>query len=233
MNPTISVVIPVYNEGAYILNEISVLRESRGITEIIVVNDKSKPEFTEMYRKIEGIRLIEHEVNKGKSGAVKTGIDAATTDYVMVLDGDLVHLTKNHIEQAISYAKDYEVIYLIRQADTLIAKILGATYLTVGEHILGKKFIKTYYNDLFDKTRWGFDNKINYIVTDNKIPVKYLNLQGLEHQLKSLKYSFIDGLVSDIKMFYEVVIKGYRFVHFFRLRIALNKYIKAITFIKA
>ena len=63
--------------------------------EIIVVNDKSTDNSNiEIERYItefsdKNIRLINHEVNKGKGGALQTGINYATGDYVIIQDADL------------------------------------------------------------------------------------------------------------------------------------------------
>src|SRR5258708_2170822 len=99
-NPKIlSVIIPAYNEGATIrrvIESVCAVTLPEGMKkEIIVVNDCSRDNtrsVTEQYIQQHpdlGIRLLNHEVNKGKGAALHTGIKHATGDFVIVQDADL------------------------------------------------------------------------------------------------------------------------------------------------
>ena len=95
----LSVIIPAYNEEATIRRVIeSVLAVNliSGIAkEIIVVNDCSRDNTKAVAEQFiaehpdSGIRLLNHEVNKGKGAALHTGIKHATGDFVIVQDADL------------------------------------------------------------------------------------------------------------------------------------------------
>ena len=95
----LSIIIPAYNEEATIL---TVIEKVRGVTlpdgmskEIIVVNDCSRDNTRQVVEEFlsdnpnTGIRLLSHEVNKGKGAALHTGIKHASGDYVIVQDADL------------------------------------------------------------------------------------------------------------------------------------------------
>jgi glycosyltransferase involved in cell wall biosynthesis len=87
----ISVVVPVYNERGTVALLLERVREAlRGReAEIVVVDDGSTDGTREVLRRIEGIRLIEHERNQGKGAALRTGFAAATGEVVIVQDADL------------------------------------------------------------------------------------------------------------------------------------------------
>ncbi len=93
---TLSVVIPAYNEEdgiAEIANRVLSVRESLAAVgvndlELIVVDDGSKDRTVEIARAIDGVRLIQHEHNKGYGGALKTGFGAAKGDLIGFLDAD-------------------------------------------------------------------------------------------------------------------------------------------------
>jgi glycosyltransferase involved in cell wall biosynthesis len=89
--PTLSIVIPAYNEERTIH---LILDKVRAVSlpqdwkkEVILVNDCSKDNTAGAIKKYQGehpefpIRFIEHEVNKGKGAALHTGIEFATGDY--------------------------------------------------------------------------------------------------------------------------------------------------------
>lgn len=95
----LSIIIPVFNEKSTIFDvllKVTSVELQNGIEkEIIVVNDKSTDISRDEIEKYlrdhpnSNIRLINHEVNKGKGGALHTGIKYATGDYTIIQDADL------------------------------------------------------------------------------------------------------------------------------------------------
>jgi glycosyltransferase involved in cell wall biosynthesis len=89
----LSVVIPVYNEAATILDVIdAVLASSIDPLEVIVVDDHSTDGTTEIIRaEVEGRvdRVVYHDRNLGKGAALRSGFAAVTGDVVVIQDADL------------------------------------------------------------------------------------------------------------------------------------------------
>lgn len=95
----VSIIIPAYNEGPtihFILDKIKNGTLNKEIEkEIVIVNDCSKDNTIDAIKSYMaanpqlGIRLISHEVNKGKGAALHTGIREATGDFVLIQDADL------------------------------------------------------------------------------------------------------------------------------------------------
>ncbi len=86
----LSIIIPVYNEEKTISKVIdAVLRIKFKIpTELIVVDDGSTDDTVKQIDR-KKVKLIVHGKNKGKGAAVRTGIDSATGDYIIIQDADL------------------------------------------------------------------------------------------------------------------------------------------------
>ncbi|MGI4886303.1 MAG: glycosyltransferase family 2 protein [Janthinobacterium lividum] len=96
---TLSIVVPVYNEARTIHQILDLLRELQLVNgigkEIILVDDCSTDNsaatiqaYAARYPDL-GLRLLAHPVNQGKGAALRTGLRAATGDYVIVQDADL------------------------------------------------------------------------------------------------------------------------------------------------
>jgi glycosyltransferase involved in cell wall biosynthesis len=95
----LSVIIPAYNEEnsvGKILNRLSQVKLLNDMPmELIVVNDCSKDRTEDAviaYMKENpglNIQYYKHDVNRGKGAAIRTGIQKATGDYVVIQDADL------------------------------------------------------------------------------------------------------------------------------------------------
>ncbi len=98
MTPTLSIIIPAYNEEATIENILTEVLKVELINniekEIIVVNDCSKDATVEKVEEFisqnpsADIKLFNQEKNKGKGAAIHRGIDETSGDYILIQDAD-------------------------------------------------------------------------------------------------------------------------------------------------
>ncbi len=91
---TLSILIPVYNEKETIKTILDRVRAVAINKEIVVVDDGSTDGTRELLKQeIEGhypdVRIYYHERNCGKGAAVRTAIEKATGEYVIIQDADL------------------------------------------------------------------------------------------------------------------------------------------------
>jgi glycosyltransferase involved in cell wall biosynthesis len=95
----LSIVIPAYNEGPtihHILDKVQKVELLNTIQkEIIIVNDCSKDNTEEAIKAYQSanpmmaVTYYKHDVNQGKGAAIRTGIQKATGDWVIIQDADL------------------------------------------------------------------------------------------------------------------------------------------------
>jgi len=94
MKPTLSVVIPVYNEVEFVETLVQkVLAAVPEIEkEILLVDDGSTDGTRDLLKKMEDlprIRVKLHEKSQGKGAALRTGFDMAQGEIVVIQDADL------------------------------------------------------------------------------------------------------------------------------------------------
>lgn len=118
MNPYISIIMPAYNEASKIKNTLENIYSIEEIDEIIVVDDGSSDNTSEIVSSIESkkIKIFKLEKNKGKGYALNYGLNIAmeNADIIGFLDADLGSSSKE--------VKKLIDSILNNEADVIIAK---------------------------------------------------------------------------------------------------------------
>ena len=116
--PNIGIVIPVYNESKTIskiiddLNKLKYLKDNFENYKILVVNDGSSDNTSEILKNIDGIETLTHGYNMGVGAAVRNGLkyfESKQYDIVVKIDGDNQHdisEIKNLVEPVLTNQAD-------------------------------------------------------------------------------------------------------------------------------
>ncbi len=165
MNLKLSVIIPVYNEAATLREILSRVRKVdiaiqvdfgpyshleqplRVEKELIVVDDGSRDGSREIIREEETaghIRAFYHSHNQGKGAAVRTGLQHASGDFIVVQDADLEYDPREYRVLLLPLLEGRaRVVYGSRFRG-------GPTKAMFFTHMLGNRFLTLVTNILYD-----------------------------------------------------------------------------------
>ena len=136
--PTLSIIIPVYNEKDTITKLLDLVTAVDIDKEIIIIDDFSTDgtrEIISNYKK-NNVSVIHHNMNYGKGRAIQTGIKKATGDIVIIQDADLEYNPTEYsklIEPILS--EDADVVYGSRFTGSSAHRVLYYW------HYVGNKFL--------------------------------------------------------------------------------------------
>src|SRR3989344_466537 len=115
MKMKLSIIMPVYNEEKTFSEIYHKVRDVKlnGIEkEIIIIDDCSTDSSWDIIEKIKDKNLvkIKHKKNIGKGGAIKTGLNCITGDYMIIQGGDLEYNPEEY-NKLLKQIKNYDVVY--------------------------------------------------------------------------------------------------------------------------
>lgn len=136
-NNSISIILPVFNEGGNIKLQIAAIQSTtKNINEILVVYDFDKdntiPEVKKMQKKYTNIKLTKNLFGMGVISAIKTGIIKAKGEFIVIMPADL--------------ADDANTINKMKAKMGSKFDIIGATRYTKGGKKMGGDLIKTFFS---------------------------------------------------------------------------------------
>lgn len=142
----LSIIIPVYNEENTIqelLKRVAAVSLKKLKKEIIVVDDCSTDKTLQILRRHPNLTLIHHEQNQGKGAAVRSAIQQATGDIILIQDADLEYNPQDYKQLLTPILnKEAHVVYGSRR----LTKNKKSTTLFTWGGILSTAVINLLYN---------------------------------------------------------------------------------------
>ncbi len=166
----LSIIIPIYNEKKTIQALIEKVRRADvlGLSkELILVDDGSDDGTRDILKKINNAKVFFHETNKGKGAAVRTGLQHARGDIVLIQDADLEY-----------DPNDYSALLA-----PLIAKKTDVVY--------GSRFVKS---KMFPKNMYYTHCLGNMVLTGMTNMLYSANLSDMETCYKAMRKEAVKGL---------------------------------------
>lgn len=135
---SVSAFFPCYNDANTIPGLVraveAALKQITDDYEIIVVNDASRDNSAEVLEalmpQVPSLRVVQHETNRGYGGALRSGFESATKDYVFYTDGDGQYdpselvLLASHMQPGVDVVNGYK----ISRQDPWYRQVIGSAY---------------------------------------------------------------------------------------------------------
>ncbi len=209
----LSVLIPIYNEERELAACLDRVLASPVAHEFIAVDDGSTDKTPDVLKRYKDPRLttIRHEKNRGKGGAIKTAVQHATGDYVIIQDADTEYEPNDYgrLLEAVEEGRA-PVVYGSRDSDLRkqpLIGYLGNRFLTLTANLLAGtrlndmetcyKLIPTQLLRELDIESRGFDFEPEVTIKIAKRKIKILEMPVSYHPRKDKKLRrFRDGFRS-------------------------------------
>jgi dolichyl-phosphate beta-glucosyltransferase len=186
--PSLSVVIPAYNEANRIETSIhsidEYLKPKKMPYEIIVVNDGSIDDtlsvLTRLRKTITALQIISLSQNQGKGAAFKAGVLQAACEFVLMTDADL-STPIEELEKMIPFINEFPMV--------------------VGSRAIDRRNIRRHQPRWRESSgilfNWGVRYGLGIPVTDSQCGFKVFRTSVI-HSL--VKEQTIDGFVFDVEL---------------------------------
>lgn len=199
--PTISCIICAYNEGRRIRSVLDAVAGYPGFSEVIVVDDGSVDGTAAAVRAYPNVNLISYGENRGKTYAMAQGIAAATGDYLMFLDADLINLKAAdiHALQAPVLAGQADTSISLRGNSLQIYRRIGLDFIS-GERLIPRSLVADQVAVMEELPRWGGEAFINERLIDSRLSIIVVDWPNVVNCRKQEKVGAVQGMMEDLRM---------------------------------
>lgn len=202
---SVSCIIPAHNEAKRIGKVLDAIAGHPLIRELIVVDDGSTDNTVEQAQR-EGVTLIALPQNLGKSGAVASGIAAATGTHLLLLDADLVGLTANDITDLLQpvISGQVDVSLSLRRNSPRLWHLIGIDYIS-GERIFPRSLVASRLPEIRALANFGLEVWLNRLWIAEKYRIGVIQWPQVISPYKAKKMGLLRGIKADISMSRDIL----------------------------
>ena len=206
----ISCIVCAYDEGPRLGAVLAVAAAHPLLAEVIVVDDGSRDDTADVARAFDRVRLIRHDVNRGKSAAMATGVAAARHELLMLLDADLKGLRAQDVTALAAPVLDgtARVSMSLRRNSLAIFRTIGIDFVS-GERVLARALLSDVLHDVRALPRFGVEVFMNKRIIARALPVAVANWATVTQSRKTEKLGWWRGVRAEWRMVADLMQVAY------------------------
>lgn len=184
INKPLSIIIPAFNEELaikdFLVELLSFCDSKFSDFEIIVVNDASTDNTKNILDNIERVKVVNHPYNKGNGAAVRSGIRAATKEFVVMMDADGQHRPEE-ITLIVDKLGEYDCVVGARTEESsgsIHRNLANKVYNSLATYVTNMKIedltsgFRGFRRDVIKKYLYLFPNGFSYPTTSTLSVIK-------------------------------------------------------------
>ena len=228
----VSCIIPAYNEEKSITTTLNTIIPllNWDLFEIIVINDCSNDQTQDIlnsYPVQKNLHLIHNTNNLGKSATVSHGIELAKGDYILLLDADLLHLTKQNIIDLIAPIKSWKSrssIAFIKNSRPL-PPFKKIDYCN-GQRVIPATLLKQNIWKISNLLWYGLEIFLNQLLIQNKISLASVHRDNVENDFHQNKDGLIKGRIKNLKIWRHILYSAWGLFALYKMNRKLQTLLK-------
>lgn len=200
----VSCIVPAYNEETRIGAVLSAVCACDLVDEVIVVNDGSRDKTSEVARAFPKVAVVDLAFNVGKGGAIAAGLENASGEILLLLDADLVGLEVKHVEALLKPVLEGTdmTLGLFKKGKLWSDAAQAITPAISGQRALRRDILAAVPNLI--ACRMGVEVAIHQAAKDLGCSIKKVDLDGVTHTPKEVKFGLVRGATARARMYAEI-----------------------------
>lgn len=222
----ITCIIPAYNEEKNIRK---ILNITSGLIwdilfEVIVINDFSTDNTKKIIQEYPNISFIDNKKNLWKTKSVEKWVKKANWEYILLLDADLLYLTKEDIIKLIApiINNTADVTFSFRKNSWPLFPFKKIDYCT-WERVIEKKILLEIYNTEKNIYWYWLEILMNKLIISNSLRLKVIFWKNVENSYHVEKNGFIKWWIKNLKIWRDIVVSAWGILKIYQINIELEK----------
>ena len=202
--PRFTCLIPAFNEAERLPGVLAAVVGHPRLDRVVVIDDGSTDGTGDIALQ-HGAELLRVPENRGKTQALRLGLQGVRTSHVMLIDADLLGLTAEAIDSLIAPVADgrAHASVSLRGNAPWVWRRIGIDYIS-GERVFPMALIAGRLAALDHLRRFGFEVFLNTLLIASGRPIRIVAWPEVTSPAKSIKRGLWCGLIADVAMLADI-----------------------------